>query len=1342
MNTALERIEQERKSLTESLNLSNLNLTSLPRELFECHWLKDLNLSGNKLRSLYGLANLKRLTILSLNGNEFSYFPTEILELKLLTELQFSDNRINSVPQGILELQNLQFGDFQNNEIESLPQEIAQLPNLKSLILDNNPLKRPPIEIALRGIDAIKGYFEDFSKNQKAEEEFRLLSIAIDQYQDPGFSPQEGRIKEARELAGVLKERYGFIITELHNQKATSHAIYEQLNNLAEVSKERDSVIIYFSGQIADGPNEIGIFPFDMDIIHQDGIYRAISRMHAQHVLIIIDFYFYSNIATQTRNTSFEGQSFNSRWLLHRQDSEWKNRFTSQLTKFLQNLTSEVGVQELYSVLKDVVIVPLNLGGDEGGMFYFKPLKGSSKSVSSEPTEDTSSSNATAYMAPVRSQFREFISKGRIQSLFTELGRVLDVNSDFFNQYRLLNNRFDRNESNNREGRISRQDYSIARNQINSALLDLIDELNTVDFKSGFLLKEEPSKRSGPDDIQDVVLKINEKITTIESLRRKYLDISSIAEKSKILESINIELSDIQRLREESGDDLIKENVEDDSDQFLAEERLWQNALSTDSIKNYQEYLDNTTLGTYRQEAMKSINDLRLRTEEDELFQRIKSNEEINLIDSYRSQFPDGKYFDEVEAIFNRFEAEDQALWERTQEENTVKAYSDYIDNSKLLIFEKSAHARKEHLEKEGSASRINEAKLIFVGNGRVGKTSLSKRLVKDQYDPNEKSTHGIRIKKWQIRLDDGREVNVNIWDFGGQEIYHNTHRFFLTNRALYILVWDSETQSDAEEYPEKEQNFVFNYWLDNVSHLSQHSPVLVVQNKMEDPSIKGYDLTTLKENEDWNVKETLSVSAAKSWNIDVLKQSIGVQFQMAPKLKDLIGYDLGAGWLAVRNILVELSQDLHYLKYDKFLEICLEHDISEQNAGTLSRFLTDIGVIIHFPNNTILKEMVILNPRKTTRIIYRFLNEQIKARHGEFTMTDLTVNMKEEEKEGYKEDFRFRSEREIQIFLELMRNFEICFQLADEKDIFIVPQFLNDQKPEFEWDSNQSIKYGYKYDFLHNGIIARLIVKLNKYAERNNWWRTGILINKDNVFAKIEAISHRREIRVEIVGAEADAFRKHWLDEIFREVNDRLVVEVIRYCPVKDCNYIFVEEKVLALEEQGQKSVTCTQCNRNISIAEVLGRNVKDIYKAKIFISYAHEDEQYKEELQSWLNSLQYSIDLKVWDDRQIKPGSDWHKEINDAMEHSEFIIFLVSTDFLASKFIKEVELKRSVERHNEGKAVIMPVIVRPCLWQQPPLNTFQVIPKDGKPITAHKDTDSAWLEVLEKIRDRLQDR
>ena len=87
----------------------------------------------------------------------------------------------------------------------------------------------------------------------------------------------------------------------------------------------------------------------------------------------------------------------------------------------------------------------------------------------------------------------------------------------------------------------------------------------------------------------------------------------------------------------------------------------------------------------------------------------------------------------------------------------------------------------------------LNEAKVLLVGQGGVGKTSLVKRLVDGGFDPEENKTEGIDIRKWHVEVD-GERIRLNVWDFGGQEIMHATHQFFLTKRSLYLLLWDART--------------------------------------------------------------------------------------------------------------------------------------------------------------------------------------------------------------------------------------------------------------------------------------------------------------------------------------------------------------------------------------------------------------------------------------------------------------------------------------------------------------------------------------------------------------------
>ena len=121
------------------------------------------------------------------------------------------------------------------------------------------------------------------------------------------------------------------------------------------------------------------------------------------------------------------------------------------------------------------------------------------------------------------------------------------------------------------------------------------------------------------------------------------------------------------------------------------------------------------------------------------------------------------------------------------------------------------------------AAKPLLEGKLILVGRGAVGKTSLVKRLVDNTFDPEEKMTEGIRITEWPLKLGRRETARMNVWDFGGQEIMHSTHQFFLTERSLYLLVLNGRDGLEDEDA---------HYWLKMVESFGKGSPAIVGSTK------------------------------------------------------------------------------------------------------------------------------------------------------------------------------------------------------------------------------------------------------------------------------------------------------------------------------------------------------------------------------------------------------------------------------------------------------------------------------------------------------------------------------
>ncbi|MGK7898762.1 MAG: leucine-rich repeat domain-containing protein, partial [Xenococcus sp. (in: cyanobacteria)] len=172
------------------------------------------------------------------------------------------------------------------------------------------------------------------------------------------------------------------------------------------------------------------------------------------------------------------------------------------------------------------------------------------------------------------------------------------------------------------------------------------------------------------------------------------------------------------------------------------------------------------------------------------------------------------------------------------------------LESPPLEVINKGLDAIKEYfrqLTQEG-VDYVYEAKLVIVGEAGAGKTSLANKIQNPQYQlqDNQPSTKGIDVIKWSFPLDNNEEFKVNIWDFGGQEIYHATHQFFLTKRSLYTLVADS-----------RKENTDFYYWLNVVELLSDNSPLLIIKNEKQDRQ-REINERTLR-GQFTNLKETLA---------------------------------------------------------------------------------------------------------------------------------------------------------------------------------------------------------------------------------------------------------------------------------------------------------------------------------------------------------------------------------------------------------------------------------------------------------------------------------------------------
>ncbi len=139
---------------------------------------------------------------------------------------------------------------------------------------------------------------------------------------------------------------------------------------------------------------------------------------------------------------------------------------------------------------------------------------------------------------------------------------------------------------------------------------------------------------------------------------------------------------------------------------------------------------------------------------------------------------------------------------------------------------------------------------------------------------------------------------------------------------------------------------------------------------------------------------------------------------------------------------------------------------------------------------------------------------------------------------------------------------------------------------------------------------------------------------------------------------------------------------------------------------------------------------------KLNIFLSYAHEDEAMKVQLDKNLIMLKRSEKVNVWQDRKIMAGSEWDVSIAKELAEADIILLLISVDFNNSQYIWDKELKVALERHEKNEARVIPVILRTCEWDEMPYAKLQALPTGAQPITSFANTDEAYTDVARGIR------
>ncbi|MFN6502109.1 MAG: COR domain-containing protein [Nostoc sp. DedQUE01] len=626
---------------------------------------------------------------------------------------------------------------------------------------------------------------------------------------------------------------------------------------------------------------------------------------------------------------------------------------------------------------------------------------------------------------------------------------------------------------------------------------------------------------------------------------------------------------------------------------------------------------------------------------------------------------------------------------------------------------------------------RLYEAKLLIVGEGGAGKTTLAKKIQDQKYtlQQDENTTEGIDVIQWKFLLDNNREFQVNIWDFGGQEIYHATHQFFLTKRSLYAVVADTRKE-DTDFY----------YWLNVIELLSDNSPLLIIKNEKQDRKREINERELRREFT--NFKETFTTNLATNRGLPEILNKIKYYISNLPH----VGTELPKTWVKVREALERDSRE--YISLEEYLNICQEHGFTKQEDKLqLSGYLHDLGVCLHFQDDDFLRKTVILKPTWGTDAVYKVLdNPQVIQNMGQFDRSDL-VNIWHEDKYA---DMRAE-------LLRLMMKFKLCYEIPNRPGSYIAPQLLSANQPDFSWNESDNLILRYKYDFMPKGIITRFIVEMHSLIEQQTLvWKTGVVLAKDQTRAEVIEYYYQREIKIRVAGKrkkELLAIIIHELEKIHKSY-ERLQYQTLVPCNCESCNHSqtphFYSREVLykSLEARNYQiqcqhsfcmvdvqrlidDVLLTSQNPQIPMSEPITRN-------QVFISYSHQDQHWLTKLQKHLKPMIRNQTLVAWDDSKIQPGAKWRDEIENALAAAKVAVLLVSPDFLASDFIADNELPPLLDAAEAEGLTIIWIPLTYSGYEETEIEKYLSVHPPNQPLKSLNSAqeDQAWMNICKQIK------
>ncbi|MBW2649554.1 MAG: toll/interleukin-1 receptor domain-containing protein [Deltaproteobacteria bacterium] len=149
----------------------------------------------------------------------------------------------------------------------------------------------------------------------------------------------------------------------------------------------------------------------------------------------------------------------------------------------------------------------------------------------------------------------------------------------------------------------------------------------------------------------------------------------------------------------------------------------------------------------------------------------------------------------------------------------------------------------------------------------------------------------------------------------------------------------------------------------------------------------------------------------------------------------------------------------------------------------------------------------------------------------------------------------------------------------------------------------------------------------------------------------------------------------------------------------------------------------------------------MKQNERLKLFICYSHRDEEHIEEFIKHITPLKSNDLIENWYDRKIIGGQDFQNTIANNLENADIVCLFISANFLASASCRK-EKKDALGLKKKKGIEVVPIILSACGWlDDEEISSLLALPEDGNPISGFTDSNEAWKNVYDGIKDIIED-